>query len=349
VLAPIADGADRLSLAQANDGDDKHLTSMRVFVYEHISGGGLCGQPLPAGLLEGGDGMLRSLVTDLCAAEVQVRTTRDSRLASLGGCAHIAWVKRAGAWRSAWENGLGWCDAAWPIAPESDNLLTRLSEEIVAAGRTLLGSRPDAVALASSKLASVRTLSDSGVPVIETWPAYAVPEDLASPWVVKPNDGAGCEKTHLLTGEDSLDRWMQGVPRPQDYVVQPFVPGVPASLSLLCDGSQAQILSCNRQRVSLQEGRFCFRGVEVDGFAEHARTWRPLARAIQEAIRGLWGYVGVDLIHTPSGPWVLELNPRLTLSYCALPRRRIGNPATRVLGFLASDSRKSETDGRRAS
>ena len=52
------------------------------------------------------------------------------------------------------------------------------------------------------------------------------------------------------------------------------------------------------------------------------------------AIPGLWGYVGVDLMLAKEGPVVLEINPRLTTSYCGL-RRALGiNTAAMVLDLL---------------
>ena len=39
-------------------------TQLKVIVYEHVSGGGYAGQPIPAGVLAEGFGMLRSVVAD---------------------------------------------------------------------------------------------------------------------------------------------------------------------------------------------------------------------------------------------------------------------------------------------
>ena len=58
---------------------------------------------------------------------------------------------------------------------------------------------------------------------------------------------------------------------------------------------------------------------------------REQAQRIAEALPGLWGYVGVDLVLSAAGPMVLEVNPRLTTSYAGL-REAIGaNPAAFVL------------------
>ena len=58
---------------------------------------------------------------------------------------------------------------------------------------------------------------------------------------------------------------------------------------------------------------------------------------IAAAIPGLWGYVGVDLIDTPAGPVVLEINPRLTTSYCGLGGVLGVNLAALVVGLLGSE------------
>jgi predicted ATP-grasp superfamily ATP-dependent carboligase len=45
--------------------------------------------------------------------------------------------------------------------------------------------------------------------------------------------------------------------------------------------------------------------------------------------------VGVDLVETSDGPVVLEVNPRLTTSYCGLRTARGLNPAALVMGLLS--------------
>jgi hypothetical protein len=64
-----------------------------------------------------------------------------------------------------------------------------------------------------------------------------------------------------------------------------------------------------------------------------------LGGRIAAAIPDLWGYVGVDLVATASGPVVLEVNPRLTTSYCGLRLALQVNAAELVLGLLRPDRR----------
>jgi predicted ATP-grasp superfamily ATP-dependent carboligase len=72
----------------------------------------------------------------------------------------------------------------------------------------------------------------------------------------------------------------------------------------------------------------------VNGLRDERALFEELADDVAKAIPGLWGYVGIDLILTSSGPVVLEVNPRLTTSYIGL-RKSIGrNPAELVLSLL---------------
>jgi predicted ATP-grasp superfamily ATP-dependent carboligase len=116
--------------------------------------------------------------------------------------------------------------------------------------------------------------------------------------------------------------------------VQPFLPGTPLSLSLLAQDGAAWLLACNRQHVTCLDNAFTYRGGTVGGAEGRREVLEPLAARIVDALPGLWGYVGIDLVDTAEGPVVLEINPRLTTSYVGL-RDSIGlNPAALVLDLL---------------
>lgn len=307
---------------------------MRIFVCEYVTGGGLNGQPLPPGLAAEGDLMLRALVNDLAALPgLSVVTTRDARL-PVGDlpCAIETLAAERDSW-SSWRRLTEACDALWPIAPESGGLLERLSRMAQVSGRRLLGSTADTVRLTASKRATAARLGSQGVVVVPCGSAEAPPASRTG-WVVKPDDGAGCEATFLLQTPAALRRWRDSTADTARFVVQPFVPGPAVSLSLLCRNGFARLLSCNRQVVTCEAGRFRFHGVEVGGHAARRDAYEAIAGTIAGAIPGLWGYVGVDLIETDAGPLLLEVNPRLTTSYAGLARLLGCNPAALVLELL---------------
>lgn len=55
------------------------------------------------------------------------------------------------------------------------------------------------------------------------------------------------------------------------------------------------------------------------------------ARMVVESLKGLRGYVGVDMVLTKDGPMVMEVNPRLTTSYIGLRRAVNFNPAQAII------------------
>lgn len=307
---------------------------MRIFVYEHITGGGMLHEPQMAALAPEGEMMLRALVDDLTALPgVEVTVMRDFRLkADLPARTLIA---RAGQFNAIFRQAVQQCDAVWPIAPEQDDILSRITGEILACGRTLLGSRPDAVAIAASKRATAATLARAGIAVA---PVHSGERDLQSDMsevVVKPDDGAGCQDTLLFRDRAKLHGWLRENASAKQ-IFQPYIHGEARSLSVLCCDGRARLLACNRQKVELENGVFRFDGVSVNAVADSDGRYAALAGDIARALPGLWGYCGVDFIETDTGPIVIEVNPRLTTSYVGL-RRAIGiNPAQLVLELPGS-------------
>ena len=310
---------------------------MRILAFEFFSGGGLAGRPLPESLAREGDLMLATLVGDLAELPgVTLIASRDPRLAPLPSCETLR--PRPGEDPFAlYVRGLAASDAAWPTAPEGGGILERLCRETGAAGRLLLGCRPDAVHLAASKRATARALRERGIPAVPTFASGEVPGPAAGPWVVKPDDGAGCEDTEIVP--DQAAALARLAREPERLVAQPWMEGESLSLSLLCREGTASLLSCNRQRVAIRRGRVSLEAVLVNAVADEEGRYAALGERIAAAIPGLWGYVGVDLVLAPEGPVVLEVNPRLTTSYCGL-RTALGvNPAALVLDLLRATGR----------
>src|SRR5215831_11152889 len=196
--------------------------------------------------------MLGALVKDATSlAGIDVVTTRDARLtvpALLAECRVIDGDETPWA---EWQAMMEAADAVWPIAPETGGVLTRFSNLATAAGRPLIGSRPDAVDLAASKLATAERLAACSISAVPTIPADAVLRDTLPPaddgWVLKPDDGVGAEATRLFRRRADLMAALRAPPELRGLVVQPYVEGPAASLSVLCRDGRSWLLSCNRQ------------------------------------------------------------------------------------------------------
>lgn len=306
---------------------------MRIFVYEFITGGGLLGQALPQSLAREGDMMLNALVDDLTELPgIEVLTSRDPRLEPFDLPVIRVPVAWGGSALEAFQRGVRAADAVWPIAPESGGTLEKLSWEVLRASRVLLGSRPHAVRQAASKLFTARRLARTGIPVVPTYADAALIPDIPGPWVIKPDDGAGCSDTRRLPDAASARAWLESHPGGR-WIAQPWLAGEPLSLSLICADGRARLLCCNRQHIGLHGESLVLEGVTVNALQDTDGGLAKLGQAVAAAFHGLWGYVGVDFILNEGEPVILEVNPRLTTSYCGLKKALGFNPAAQVMAL----------------
>lgn len=300
------------------------MAQLKVLAFDYASAGGPMTRRLPQSLRRQGGMLLQALQADLRALpEVELMTVAPPHDAPQ---TQAAFSERFAACVEA-------ADAVWPLASESEGLLERLSHEILRANRILLGSAPGAVRVAASKLKVARALADAGVPVAATYSPHAILPDEPGPWVVKPDDGAGCFNIRLFSDRAAALAWIRAAAA-EDYVLQPFVAGKLGSLSLLCCDGVARVLSCNLERMAMRNNRFHFLGSTVNGMGDHDGSLDRLAQRVAAAIPSLWGYVGVDFVLTAEGAVVLDVNPRLTAAYAGLHASIGRNPAGLVIELL---------------
>lgn len=290
----------------------------RIFVFEFITGGGLAGQPrLPPSLLREGRLMRDALLRNAAALpDVDIILLHDARLPPPDFPAHLIAVNDGDAFDAgfdaSFDRALEAADAVLIVAPESDGALAALTARVTSAGKTLLGCDADACRIGASKSLTARCLTRAGIPVLPHYTDAAALPALPGRWVVKPDDGAGCDGLRLV---DSVHQAAQAL-RP-GFVAQPWVAGEARSLNLLCARGEAVLLSINRQHLAIDGEQVSLAALSV-GEVPIDETYKALARRIAAALPGLLGHVGVDVLHTADGPVVVELNPRLSTSACAL-------------------------------
>jgi predicted ATP-grasp superfamily ATP-dependent carboligase len=150
--------------------------------------------------------------------------------------------------------------------------------------------------------------------------APQVADEMGYPLVVKPLDGVGCEGVCLVTGPAGLAdalALLRRATRHEEIILQSFVAGTHASVSLLVAEGRALPLSLNGQKI--EAGcPFTYRGGVVP--LPHPAMARAfdVALAAVGLVPGLQGYVGVDLVLAREEVLLIEINPRLTTSYIGL-------------------------------
>ncbi|MFD1701415.1 ATP-grasp domain-containing protein [Methylopila henanensis] len=301
---------------------------MRVLLCEFVTGGGMHGNPLPASLAREGLLMRDALARDLAElGDVALTTTADPRLPA-PPAGRVATLGEADdPWR-LWADLAAEADLLIAVAPETGGLLARLAALGHQAGAQVFGPDDETIRITTSKRETATRLRAAGVATPPAWPADAIPSDAQGPFVTKPDDGAGCEDTRYW-----LDRPLPGAV-PADHIALPFVEGDAASLFVARGGDGgAVILSANRQLVTVEDGAFRFRGLDVGALDRERPDLVAVAQAVADALPGLDGLFGIDLALGAHGPVVIEVNPRPTTAYAGL-RQALGlNPLRLVAPF----------------
>lgn len=295
---------------------------MKILVVEYVTGGGLVDDVLSPSILSQGNQMRDALLSELTALPgIFLSSFLDARLKiPLKWASTVKWhiVEKTDSFYLLFLEHLTTIDAVWPIAPETNGVLAMLCRAVEQAGKILLTSPEDAVRLTTSKLATIRRLIYHGVPCIPTlpWtPSLSLPR---FPVVVKLDDGISAEGTYLLKTPSDWENFISTHNPRLRYSIQPFIKGDAVSLSaLFCEGD-TYWLSANWQRILERKGCFMLQGCSVNGMKKGRNVLQGLLRSVGWAIPELWGYAGIDLLWTERGPIVLEINPRVTLSYVGL-------------------------------
>lgn len=309
---------------------------MKLLVYEFITGGGLNSEPLPPSLAQEGDLMLQALLQDLSLLpDIEIFVFRDARLSLpfYGENLHVLPVPEGGNMLELFASWALRCDAVWPIAPETGGILLELCECVQTMGKQLLTSPTTAVRIGGDKLRTFELLQRHGIPAV---PTQRLTDRLPARhprWVVKARDGVGCGDSTIIENDEEYCRVKAALSDPDNFILQPFTLGESASLSCLFKYGEASLLSYNRQQIAVHDACFELLGCIVNAPCSNWERYRQLASRVAEAMPELWGYAGLDLLDTPEGPLLLEINPRLTTSYAGLRQALQRNIAQYVVNL----------------
>ena len=314
---------------------------------EFITGGGLNAAPLPKSLVKEGTLMRDALLRDISTLhDYAVITTHDARLdmallpaVEMNHVISTAIDTKDDCWL-IWQKLIAKADLVWLIAPESDDVLLKLSMLCMQHNKPMIGCQSiHVIATTSSKYATFKLLEQAGILTIPTFTRnnyFPLCDDVLTTFVVKPDDGAGCDG---LAYYELAGQLQQHLKRHQNkLIIQPYQRGTAASICMLCKDGQAWLLSCNTQLIVQENEKLILKGVVINGMAEHWQPFNTLAQKLAAAMPDLRGFIGVDVIINNADIYVVEINPRLTTSYVGLGKAMQCNPAKLVLDCLLNDN-----------
>ena len=224
-------------------------------------------------------------------------------------------------------------DASYVIAPETGQILESYVALMEKTGKISLNSQSNAIKQVANKanLQEVLKKNDVNTPnslVLSldenlTSVKEAIKEKLYYPLVFKPVDGVSCSGLSIVDNDShiasAIEKLKAGSTAKQ-FIVQEFIIGEAASVSLLISDGKALAISLNKQNVNLASTTKT--SSYLGGCVPFDNSLREeaflMAEKAVECFSGLRGYVGVDFVLGKDKPFVVDVNPRLTTSYVGL-------------------------------
>jgi predicted ATP-grasp superfamily ATP-dependent carboligase len=311
---------------------------MRLFVYEWTC----CVADAPASLRCEGWAMLRAVLDDLQRVPgIHPVTLLHETFTQQTAC-ETYHVSTADHLDRFGDLACG-ADGTLVIAPESNNILLDLAVQVEEAGGRLLGPTSKAIALAGDKYHLGQWWLNQGIPT----PALACltgdVQRVRFPAVLKPRDGAGSTATFLVRRPEDLTDCLdqaQAEGHVGEFVVQDYARGQPASVAFLIGPAGTMSLVPAAQHLG-DNGRFRYEGGSLPLKGPLGQRAMALGSSAVNAVPGLGGYVGVDLVlgaaEDGRQDYALEINPRLTTSYVGLRMLAETNLADAMIGVLRGE------------
>ncbi len=314
---------------------------MKIAVYEHISGGGYADKPLSATILAEGYSMLKCVAADFKAAGHQVTVVLDERIANLNPplkADHTVTVSPGSSPAMFLPKVAEEVDSILIIAPETAKTLQTLVKLAESTCKSTLNATQAAIAKVSDKSALYSYLQKVGVAMPKTailkktdnpeFVKQTVETGFLYPVIFKPTDGTSCGGISLVRSRFDVEKALNKIKTEStqdNFLIQEYISGLPASVSLICNGKKSKAISLNKQTVNLNAPSLdsYYQG----GFLPLQHQLMAEAYAVAEKtadlFQGLRGYICVDVILGENRVYVLDLNPRLTTSYVGL--REVSN------------------------
>ncbi len=168
--------------------------------------------------------------------------------------------------------------------------------------------------------------------------------------IIKPLIGVDCEDIVVIEdiGDLTLDLDKIFVPGSR-VIVQEFIEGTDVSVSLISDGTVALPISLNQQFVELKDDKGTYLGGKLPYENRYKDEAFEIAKKAVEAIDGLKGFVGVDLIINADekdiySVYLLEINSRFTTPYVGLKQIANFNIAKSIVELIDGEINIEDID-----
>ncbi len=307
---------------------------MKILVLEYATATGLDDPSIRSE----GQAMLNGLIDDFKDKNVDYLISSTSPISDNGNCNPVELKEDLMDWL---HKNISNYTSCLIIAPEEDFLLHNITNFMEKKGVNIIGSNSDAVMTCSDKFKMYEALKND-VPIIKTEKVFFNDIDEYNAFnnekkVVKPADGVSCSGIQIVNSFDEMKKAASSIETNIPYfIIQDFIEGTSASVSLISNGEEAAPLSLNFQNINFSDHGINYNGGQVPLSHELEDEAKNIAKKAVESIDGIKGYVGVDMI-LGDEVHLVEVNSRITTPYVALRR---------ILNFNLGDAILDSIDGK---
>ena len=202
------------------------------------------------------------------------------------------------------------------IAPEFDNLLYQTAKRIYEFGFELLNSDLKSLQIFSSKLETSKYLRLRKIPYIENLKfeeCISNNRNNNKTLVLKPSLSAGSEKIFIVKDKFSLVEIDKKIN--YSYIIQKYYKNHLGSFSMLCKNGNNILLTCNKHIIKIEKNEIKQIGSEFGKYENFRNEFQKLADQISNNFKGLYGFIGIDVVRDNKVWKILEINTRLTSSF----------------------------------
>lgn len=307
---------------------------MKILVYEYFSGGGLNSNQFSSNIFCEGLGMLKSLIEDFITEGHSVTTILDSRFPiqnyfpiEIDKVIHISQLDELEHIINQLSSSI---DAAYIIAPENNKILQTILKMIKKSGIVSLNCSISGINKVYNKSNLSKLLKKYNIKTPKSI-KFKISDKLAIvkknikqnfcyPIIIKPSKGINCEGMSLIQNEQELKKAILKIKTQttnKDVIAQEFIKGTNSSINVLASDNKAIAISLNKQRIDF--GNPNNKSEYVGGIIPFESPFE-VAKTIVESIKGLIGFIGIDIILTDDDIVIVDINPRITTSYVGLKK-----------------------------